>query len=514
MKKAELKNQIIEKSLKIRPVTKGHIDFARKMAAKYIFIHDKDGKCQCQACEKESVLKGTKHLGKAKCPECGREMTVVHTWRYKNPMKTEVIKWTCAPVAIDGKTVVLRYILAHSNGTKMLSIKESARFIVHEDLREPLYMDYYQGEWKNLGRRGYFRADTWICPNRFMCWDAVEYPRTFFRELNKLDCFKYYPAENVYMINHYPSQIHFLVRSARLNEKLAKAGLKELAENHYNYYTNHCDTAYGNIDNKQTSLIKMLKLDAKRFALLKDHQHFDFLQFLQSQKNLDYKLLEYAEYSTSFYNEAMGIISRTGITSGKVMKYAANAGKKTNRTNIYEWSHYLDTCEKLGYDIHDTYYSMPKDFRKADDLVTKRWDKIQDEKRRAEAEARDRKVNKKIRLIKEGLMKLPELQELLQGSRGFLVHVPETAEELRQEGNKLHNCIGQYVDRVADGKTLLFFIRRLDDATAPFVAMEYCHGQVIQCRYDNNRAVEEDCEIYDFAQKIAEIMKKNNILVA
>lgn len=42
---------------------------------------------------------------------------------------------------------------------------------------------------------------------------------------------------------------------------------------------------------------------------------------------------------------------------------------------------------------------------------------------------------------------------------GITIRVPEKMEELIDEGNAMHNCVGTYVKRVASGSTIVVFIR-------------------------------------------------------
>ena len=107
-------------------------------------------------------------------------------------------------------------------------------------------------------------------------------------------------------------------------------------------------------------------------------------------------------------------------------------------------------------------------------------------------------------------MELPEIKELCGNSKGLLVYVPESAKDLYEEGQKLHNCLSTYTNRVASQQTLIFYIRKLESPNEPFVAMEMSYQGVIhQIRYDHNKEV-DDNNIIDFAQKVAEIVKKHS----
>ena len=42
------------------------------------------------------------------------------------------------------------------------------------------------------------------------------------------------------------------------------------------------------------------------------------------------------------------------------------------------------------------------------------------------------------------------------------------------------NCLSRYVDKVADKKTAIFFIRKCSDPEKEYYAMEYSDGKVLQ----------------------------------
>jgi len=167
-----------------------------------------------------------------------------------------------------------------------------------------------------------------------------------------------------------------------------------------------------------------------------------------------------------------------------------------------EYEHYIENLEKLGYDIKDTYYSMPKDFRAADERITKEYE----EKQKKSAEEK-RKINDGlIKKISYGIRNMPNLKEFLDGSNGLLIYVPESSADLEKAGKEMHCCLGTYPTRVAEGKTMVFFVRKLDNPTAQFVAFEYCDGQVFQCRYAHNETV-KDTQIIDFVNRFTSALK-------
>lgn len=477
------------------PITKAQKRYHAKMSEKYLFINNKNGDCTCPKCEKMLHLGKTKHKSVVICPECSKELIVQHTWRMSEYL--EVINWMVIPKAIDSHTLCLRFVLAYQKKDGPMEVNEAGRMFIDEYRAEPEYYCINMHNKWTKGRSPYFRTDSYMTPNRFDCHGAYEYPRNFFKEINKLDCFKYYPAENEYNFRSYVTQLHYTVRSARINEKLIKAGFESIAKYHKNYYMQHGDRTYS-LNYKATSLMDMLKLNKSRFKLLKESPSYTTLSFLQSNSNVNEDLFRSVNFDSNKYNKILELAKVVGVTWNKMLAYL-----NKSEINCYEYSHYLSVAKELGYDIKDSYYSMPKNFRTADTKITEEHNKKLDEERIAKLSAKDVLIKK----VSDGLRQMPGLQEFLNGSNGLLVYIPESAKDLVEEGRAQNNCIGTYVDRIANGKTMVFFVRRLNDPTAPFVDFEYYNGEVVQCRYNHNVAV-KDTEIIDFVNRFADVLRK------
>lgn len=54
----------------------------------------------------------------------------------------------------------------------------------------------------------------------------------------------------------------------------------------------------------------------------------------------------------------------------------------------------------------------------------------------------------------------------------FIIRMPQSAEEIRMEGDTLHHCVGGYVGSHADGHTTILFMRRVDAPKFPYVTIE------------------------------------------
>lgn len=476
---------------KLRPITEAQKRYHAKVSAKYLFIDNENGDCTCPKCGKQLHLGKTKHKSKLVCPNCTNKLIVQHTWRMSKYLET--INWMVIPKTINNHVLCLRYVLAYQVGNNSMKVSEEARMFIDEYHAEPEY--YYQsnGKWFK-GKTTYFRTPCYLAANKFWCMNAYEYPRNFFKEIDKMDCFKYYSSQKEYDFSCFSSQLLYQIRSARLNEKLSKVGLNKLVEGHRHFFCTHNDRCYS-INYKATSLIDMLKLDKPRFNILKKHGDYTTLDFLQREKNLNLRNFEVVGCSPGLYKKVNEIVYKTSISFTKIASYL-------NGVNYHEYTHYLDNLEKLGYNLSDTYYSLPKDFKEADRKITieymEKYEKEKLEKQRAK--------DTLIKNISDGIRNMSGLKEFLNGSEGLLVYVPESARDLIEEGKAMNNCIGTYVDRIAEGKTLVFFVRQLNNPTAPFVAFEYHNGKVVQCMYKRNEKV-EDTKILDFVNRFANVLK-------
>jgi hypothetical protein len=61
----------------------------------------------------------------------------------------------------------------------------------------------------------------------------------------------------------------------------------------------------------------------------------------------------------------------------------------------------------------------------------------------------------------------------------YIVRLPADSNEIVREGSIQRICIGGYTSRHATGQTNLFFLRRKNDPTTPFYAIEMNNSNVI-----------------------------------
>ena len=491
-RKVELNSKYGDNSLS--PIPTDYLNKAKFESARYILFVNKDNKHgYCEHCGKTVEFDKTKHKEEVVCPNCKGKMTVQHTWR--KPKCEWHLDWFVYGQAVDNETIVLRYIGVNQNEDYTKTVKELAREVFDYKHGWSYKYSFVDNTWK-IKSSYYFTEFIMGYHRRKQCCIGATEINNVKAEVAKLDCMKYFKHLNrYYRVYVYPRDNVKCLMNVSLYEKLENAGLGKLAMSDYTRY-------YKAIKYKrtETSLIKMLGIDKLRFNLLRKYSNVTSLDFIREHKDMPIDMLQYILSNNAISTYQM-MNNNLNTNTFKALKYIVS-----NKINTWEYSHYFDMLNKLGYQL-DNSYLYPKDFRKADSRVT-------DEYLAKQNEIKLKHMTKQSAIIKkisDGLRGMENLREFLDGSKGLLVYVPESAKDLLDEGRSLHNCIGTYVDRVAEGKTFVFFVRKLDAPNEPFVAFEYANGGVVQCRYDHNKAVKDD-NIINFVDAFAERLRKNKVL--
>lgn len=158
---------------------------------------------------------------------------------------------------------------------------------------------------------------------------------------------------------------------------------------------------------------------------------------------------------------------------------------RTFRSHAEEtYRDYLADCVALGLDLDDRAVLLPKDL----DAAHRRT--IQMVKHKAN-EAKRPAFHKQAE----------KLQKWRYEASGLLIRPADDADELIAEGAALHHCVGGYADSMADGKTAIFFIRRLDEPDRPYYTLELVNRKVVQCRTRHNESYEQNPTVLDFVNE-------------
>ena len=137
---------------------------------------------------------------------------------------------------------------------------------------------------------------------------------------------------------------------------------------------------------------------------------------------------------------------------------------------VSEYVDYLDMCKQKKYDLKNSFVVFPKDLQKSHDTVAGRIKHKADVKARRKFKAAYRRVGNSLNFEWEGLK----------------IVCPSEPADVISEGQKLHHCVGGYVNRIARGDCLILFVRRCSDLTEPFYTVELRDGEVTQLKGMSN----------------------------
>ena len=401
------------------------------------------------------------------------------------------IDWSVIAHVIDEHTLMLRYVVAHKYLRKDLSIEERARMVLSDDGKVLMFEKWHTDDvWRNT-KCCYFRECShyryWNRQN-WCCRDTQKRVPGFMDEINKLSNIKYlntavFFAENPWICIE--DTMKRLLDRGSFYEKLQKIGMHNIAFYDYKAYSGELIP----INKNESGLREMLgisKMDMKR---LFQNPNIECIKILQRIKNITDREFEFAKKDNQ-YGTSVVQLRKTGINTDKIITYL-----EKNGVAWHDWIGYVDTLKKMNYPLDD-YYLFPKDFYRDDARVA-------NELTRKTNRSKDEMIKK----LADAMRNDKAFKEFFAGSDGLVVKVPESAEDLYIEGKKLHNCLASYIDRVASGKSLIFFVRKIEEPDKPYIAMEYANGRIVQCRYDHNVDVTDE-KVINFVELLANKLRE------
>ena len=458
------------------------------------------------------------HNEKVRCPKCGCDLTVKHAWRMSKKMYDEALAYLYRPSVINPEVVTARavvvkrwwgpycltgspldmkpdvyfdsfYVFEPGAGGKMLKPNNNGRIywveqfhdkVRYEQARKPFRRDsVYERNCYGWDRRGLLSitADT---EGAFRA--AENSPLRYGME-------EYEPFSN----DHFLQFWHWAARYSSL-EKLVKIGLAELVANKIQI------GGGGNCVNwrgKDLASILRGRLTKEDKAFIRGNGDLIDTTVLQIWQFFDGKLsIEEAVQKERKANWSwkcqMGNWLRIKRRIGKSEKVMRYIEKKDDRTpDLY--ADYLAECAKLGYDLTDKAVLFPKDLRTA----------------HAHTMAQIRYKENLDLETDYAEKRRPAMRKKYEwAAMGMIVVVPEHVSDLIAEGEKQHNCVGGYMERVAKGQTDVVFIRKDEAPEKSYITMEIHDGKIIQARTKDNGPLDKLGKKFVEAFRRAKLEKK------
>lgn len=160
----------------------------------------------------------------------------------------------------------------------------------------------------------------------------------------------------------------------------------------------------------------------------------------------------------------------------KVFKYC-----RTYSNQYYGfYKDYLEMAVKLGRDLSVHNVAFPKDLILAHDEAVAAY-KV----------GSDAKLLAKHKKSHEKRCKLYNFAD-----EDYFVRVAESSAEIVNEGNRLHHCVGGYVERHLTCKTTILFIREQMNPVTPLYTVEMRDGKPVQVHGDRNCSISGPAKVF------------------
>lgn len=453
----------------------------------YIFYDYARGKLMkgyCTACRHDVMVSGAKYNLKGKCPNCKKSITFKASGKAKRVWDRVTVQTL---QRVNGNELVLRIFKVYNSLRNWrdpdLTVHENARVFIWLGTDgkvsvEPYYFSYNKGyttHWVNgerprLAHYQYsFECD--LCGHLY-CGNLDKTLADSPWQYSQIGRFYQIEPEPMEVVPYLSAYHRFPAL-----EYLVKLGLTRLtAQIVYEH-------SGGNIVNPNgKDLRETLGIESADLPILqKINANVRQLELYQALKPQSVKI---DETLLAWYKDC-GIATKEDMMTplkytkpNKLMRYIneqferlkeqkSHYGgwryEKPNRV-LSEYKDYLEMGAQLDYDFTDDFVLFPKNLPGAHDQANKLYD--------------NRKQSIFNKAIREAYKTLSERYRFTKG--GFTLIPPKTANEIVKEGHTLHHCVNSYVERVAQGKCMVLFIRNTDNIKEPFYTIEVRDGRVIQ----------------------------------
>lgn len=188
-------------------------------------------------------------------------------------------------------------------------------------------------------------------------------------------------------------------------------------------------------------------------------------------------------------------------SASRVLKYiqeqAGTKGKDRYVNLIGDWLDYFKNGTKLHYDFTNEFVIFPRNLKERHDTAARLVSEIELDKKKKETNKKYRQVT---RIYKE------TLDRYFFENKYFVIAAPHDGMEIIKEGQELHHCVGQYLERVANKETVILFIRKKEAPELPYYTMEVKGDKMIQCRGKYNASMTDEIMnfVNSFKRKVLE----------
>lgn len=449
-------------------------------------------KIECQHCGKTSVMKGIKRGELVKCPICGKKGYIKNTHNICNGTFRDhvVLLENIRDEKMDIGIMVRYFCIEYDyNMTNFQDFRmyELQRVFISPKIRTRFFQarclwgkqnsfGAYDRKWIN----GAYFVFHQTLPERMLV-----YTKNIKKIISLYDCFRYIPIVELCRLHYQdPVMIIDACRMYKQIEYLVKVRLYRLAEEMI--YLRHYIRGLNTYENNLRRFLQLKKKEYYDFALRHNvgSQEIQALQWLEN-KGITPSVY-YVKVFTSHTNLIDEILGNVGIKT--LLSYIKRQKLKTQEQTdrfLSDYRDYISACVFLGYDMRDTLYLKPKDFKKMHDRVLTLKAELQQERRNIQC--------------REACLAAEKMFSFEAGK--YILHAPKDADDIISEGKRMCHCVGTFIDRVIEKRSVILFIRKKDMPDEPFVTMEVnpANFEIVQVRARHNEKAPQD--VMEFLKK-------------
>ncbi|WP_022754738.1 PcfJ domain-containing protein [Butyrivibrio fibrisolvens] len=453
---------------------------------------------RCTYCNKDFSSNGLKHLAKLKCPCCGTTITI-RKRKVANQFITAIIPYTN-----KGRLIVEYYSVQRAFNDQDIKVSACRQAIqvsddtsYHQFIRTRNYENDYV--WKDVEEiRYYGMARNVFFPKKSRIYRNFSLSNTRFKYITPKSILEDYVEKHDYSwldFNYYLN----LAAKDKIYEYFLRMKWKKMIAANLSYYCYRIK-----YDNSKSTIYDILKISKNQFNTLPKDPEPMLIEYLQRANEYTSSYLKQIEVpnNTGAYDIALmdatlyakkpnssfsisvdelralikikGDISnycymRLFVSAHKIFRYI-----KSNH-DLGIWKDYLKMQYKLG-------------FRKSEiNLFPKNLQKEHDNSAELLKIETDRKNNEILNKLAKTLASKYNFE-----SDGFVIVIPHSIQDFKDEKAQMHNCVTNYIDDVCNLQTVVLFVRRTSDPSKSLCTMEVKNGIITQLYAARNKEAPED----------------------
>lgn len=508
-------------------------DYLKKsVKASYIFFEKGNDTGYCTHCRKFVPIGKVSHKQEGRCPVCGNKVTFMNPSRYRKDLYdtgyTLLIQKTKDDRLVFRYFVTDRTLRHGSERSPEYHSREIVRTFLWKDdeghTRAEDYSFYIKNNEKEaLWHKGIYKVGSLYYHHEVEHFGPGNvYAKGLKTILKNSQDWKYSGLKDIFPLmkdisdtcNNFPMWYLFNLEANPWLEIIAKNGFEKLLLQlmGYEYY-------YFNLDMLDTTaktpwgLFKMDKKTYKEKVAGRKDISMRQITILSKYPALSAEQADFFSHSSEQLETIL-----TYTTPHKAERYVREHLKKDSSRELeYQvgevtemWSAYLKYASEphfagnnkvYHYDMKNTMVLFPKDLKGAHDremyIHNIHESKVSLQKRMEKIE--------QLNSILEEVHKKYDFKE----GEDFQIQAPEDGYEIIREGQIQHICVGDvrqgYLERMAEKKTVILFLRKQDEPEKPFVTMEVRDGRVVQVRGYRNET--PDANVLSFVDEFKKSKK-------